>query len=121
MDGGWSSWSGINWSTGCSTTCDAGIQYGQRTRSCTNPSPRNGGKPCSGSINGDWSDYTAVSWNDDCSTTCKGDYGIESGYKNRTCTNPEPAYGGKDCVGESFATDIRQCTLKECPGICFTL
>lgn len=67
-------------------------------------------------VDGNWSDYTAVSWNDDCSTTCKCDYGVESGYKNRTCTNPVPAYGGKDCVGESFAIDVRQCTLKECPG-----
>lgn len=57
----------------------------------------------------------------DCSATCKCDYGVESGYKNRTCTNPEPAYGGKECLGESFATDVRQCTLKECPGNCFIL
>ncbi|VDI64976.1 Hypothetical predicted protein [Mytilus galloprovincialis] len=130
-DGGWSSWSAIRWTTACSTTCDSGIKHGQRTRTCTNPIPVNGGKTCLGSstikvtdtckdrdcppVDGNWSDYTAVSWNDDCSTTCKCDYGIESGYKNRTCTNPKPAYGGNDCLGESFAIDIRQCTLKECP------
>lgn len=48
LDGGWSSWSAVSWTTNCSTTCGLGIQYGQRTRTCTNPSPENGGKPCSG-------------------------------------------------------------------------
>ncbi|CAG2213837.1 unnamed protein product [Mytilus edulis] len=130
-DGGWSSWSAISWTTGCSATCDVGTQNGRRTRKCTNPSPLNGGKQCSGSstlgvtrkcndrdcppVDGGWSNFTPVSWNMDCSATCKCDYGVESGYKNRTCTNPEPAYGGKECLGESFATDVRQCTLKECP------
>lgn len=48
LDGGWSSWSAVSWAPNCSTTCGLGIQYGQRTRTCTNPSPENGGKPCSG-------------------------------------------------------------------------
>lgn len=48
-DGGWSSWSAIRWTTACSTTCDSGIKHGQRTRTCTNPIPVNGGKTCLGS------------------------------------------------------------------------
>jgi hypothetical protein len=43
VNGGWSSWS--SWST-CSVTCGGGTQT--RTRTCTNPTPANGGSDCSG-------------------------------------------------------------------------
>ena len=43
VDGQWASWS--FWST-CSTSCDNGTW--SRTRTCTEPAPRNGGKPCTG-------------------------------------------------------------------------
>jgi len=43
LDGGWSDWSG--WSP-CSKSCDTGEH--QRTRSCTNPPPTNGGTDCNG-------------------------------------------------------------------------
>ena len=39
--GGYSDWS--EWSV-CSKTCDGGVK--NRTRSCTNPSPSNGGQTC---------------------------------------------------------------------------
>ena len=42
VNGGWSSW--IN--TPCTATCGNGVVKG--TRTCTNPTPRNGGKTCSG-------------------------------------------------------------------------
>ena len=46
VNGGWSGW-GV-WSS-CSEPCDAGTQG--RSRSCTNPPPRNGGKSCPGAAN----------------------------------------------------------------------
>ncbi len=42
LDGNWSSWS--PWSS-CSLTCGGGNQT--QTRTCTNPSPSNGGLNCS--------------------------------------------------------------------------
>ena len=43
VHGRWSAWS--KWSK-CSVTCGGG--YRQMTRSCDNPAPRNGGRPCRG-------------------------------------------------------------------------
>ncbi|EDO49968.1 predicted protein, partial [Nematostella vectensis] len=43
IDGKWSSWS--SWQT-CSRTCGGGMR--KRTRSCTNPAPKGGGRGCYG-------------------------------------------------------------------------
>ena len=43
MNGGWGPWS--LWSA-CTTSCGPGTR--ERKRSCVNPAPKNGGKPCSG-------------------------------------------------------------------------
>lgn len=51
-----------------------------------------------------WSAYTK------CSSTCGG--GTQE--RTRSCTNPEPAHGGKECVGPT--TDTRQCGEDPCPG-----
>lgn len=45
VDGGWSSWTGSN---SCSVTCGSGSIF--RLRTCTNPTPQNGGKECKGSM-----------------------------------------------------------------------
>ncbi len=97
-DGGWTDWSTP--STQCGYT---GIQ----TRSCTNPTPANGGADCVGPstktyttaacgptpVNGGWSDWSIRD------NTC----GI-SGTQTRTCTNPAPANGGAYCVGPATQT-----------------
>jgi len=51
-------------------------------------------------INGGWSDWRA------CSATCGG------GTQTRTCTNPAPANGGADCVGDT----TQSCNTQSCGG-----
>lgn len=58
-------------------------------------------------INGGWSSWSLWS---SCSVTCGG--GRQS--RVRTCTNPAPANGGKDCKGASSETQA--CGTKLCPG-----
>ena len=60
------------------------------------------------SVDGQWS-----KWNDwsACSRTC----GIGQKRRSRTCTNPPPANGGKDCVGNKDET--RECSNRICPGL----
>ena len=59
------------------------------------------------SVDGEWSDYKAWS---ECTADCGG--GTKT--RTRTCTNPAPAYGGADCVGE--ATDSQSCNTHPCPS-----
>ncbi|XP_066923379.1 SCO-spondin-like isoform X8 [Clytia hemisphaerica] len=114
VDGGFTNWSPF---TACSRTCGVGTQ--ERTRSCTNPSPAHGGKECVGNtkeskqckvkdcpVDGGYSSWSSYS---ECSEAC-GD-GLMT--RKRTCINPSPAHGGKQCQGAS--TEEKQCKVKECP------
>ena len=51
---------------------------------------------------GDWSE---------CSEIC----GQGTQNRTRTCTNPAPANGGADCVGEAHQN--RSCVENDCPGL----
>ena len=52
-----------------------------------------------------WSSYDA------CSELCGG--GDQE--RSRSCTNPSPKHGGKDCVGDE--TESRDCNTQKCKGV----
>ena len=60
--------------------------------------------------NGGWGVWSG--WKS-CTVTCGN--GIQS--RSRSCNNPAPLYGGRQCVGSSG--DSKTCNNKNCPGICF--
>ncbi|XP_078384193.1 ectin-like [Oculina patagonica] len=119
VDGRYTQWS--RWSA-CSRSCDGGIKY--RSRSCTNPPPTNGGRDCwrlgtpvesqtcnthKCPVHGGYSRWS--SWSR-CSRSCAG--GAQR--RSRSCTNPFPANGGRDCSGQGEDTEFRKCNNHDCPG-----
>ncbi|XP_078661399.1 semaphorin-5A-like isoform X2 [Branchiostoma floridae x Branchiostoma belcheri] len=113
VDGGYSEW--LPWEpctqlqeSGEETTCMC------RSRSCDNPAPRCGGKPCvepatqvsNCTINGGWSEWSVWTC---CSRTC----GPAVKMRHRSCTNPAPQYGGRLCVG--YSQEHLVCNNPPCP------
>lgn len=126
VDGGWSAYS--DWfkcsqfpgqSNEDSSSADACLC---RTRTCDNPSPKNGGNGCSGmgisvtncTVNGGWTDWSAWS---SCSQTC----GMAVKTRRRTCGNPKPAHGGRVCVGpdraELYCSHLPPCPVPKQPPL----
>uniref|UniRef100_A0A3Q2CT39 Hemicentin-1 n=1 Tax=Cyprinodon variegatus TaxID=28743 RepID=A0A3Q2CT39_CYPVA len=114
VDGNWSQWS--PWEE-CSQTCGQGNKT--RIRSCSNPPPQHGGRPCLGKaveaimcsvrpcpVLGNWGSW--LSWSP-CSETCGK--GIQS--RIRLCNNPPPAFDGTQCEGTD--TQSRVCKERPCP------
>ncbi|XP_038054530.1 coadhesin-like [Patiria miniata] len=116
VDGGVSEWG--QWR--CQGEC-TGEGFALRSRSCTNPVPRHGGRQCQERLNdirdcskvicpvdGMWSTWSP--WND-CSSTCG-----KASFKTRTrqCDNPPPQNEGLKCQGEKF--DNENCKLAPCLG-----
>ncbi|XP_047511358.1 semaphorin-5B [Pieris napi] len=119
VDGGWSSWS--DWEpcmqdgTPRNTYDDKPDMCMCRTRRCDNPRPANGGQKCAGAsiavanctVHGGWSAWSPWS---ECSNTC----GIAVKSRRRTCTSPEPKFGGRVCVGLDVS-DMYCANLPPCP------
>ncbi|XP_057298171.1 SCO-spondin-like isoform X3 [Hydractinia symbiolongicarpus] len=112
VNGNWAPWVDGT----CSLTCGSGTR--QRTRTCSNPAPANGGLSCSGSavtsvpcnegpcpIHGNWGSWA----NSACSVSC----GLGTLTRSRLCNNPAPSNGGNSCVGSS--TLQVQCNNGACP------
>lgn len=58
-------------------------------------------------VNGGWNNWAA--WGT-CTVTCGG--GSQS--RDRSCTNPAPAYGGLQCSGSTTSTQA--CNTHNCPS-----
>ena len=56
--------------------------------------------------------YSSWSWWSVCSQTCGP--GTES--RSRSCSNPKPLYGGKQCDKLGPNSQKRNCKLQNCPG-----
>ena len=109
VDGGWSEWK-IDGK--CEKQTDGTFKQ-SRSHVCNNPFPSNGGitcvelpayeylVSCDPPVNGGWSEWEIE---DECNQQTDGTYKKQ---KNRTCTNPEPEYGGENCVGAS--TELISC------------
>ena len=89
----------------------------ERIRHCNNPIPQYGGQFCKNDahggnisqvecnpINGQWGNFNEWSkCNENCRTS-----------RFRNCTNPKPAYKGKNCLGNNF--EHAYCTGSLCPA-----
>ncbi|CAH2316004.1 hemicentin-2 [Pelobates cultripes] len=113
VNGGFSEWQ--EWSH-CTRTCGQGVQ--ERIRTCTNPPPTNGGRPCMGRdvdvrscqlppcpVDGAWTNWGSWSL---CSATC----GEGVRQRTRSCFSPPPQNGGKACAGKDLETE--PCQLLPC-------
>ncbi|XP_078373724.1 SCO-spondin-like isoform X1 [Oculina patagonica] len=113
VDGNWGPWGMFG---GCSKTCESGVRY--RSRSCNNPAPSSGGKNCQGpsnqaqncnthpcAVDGSWSPWGQYS---QCTKSCGGG----SQYRTRTCNNPAPSGGGKQCPG--LSQQSKHCNSQAC-------
>ena len=63
---------------------------------------------CVIAVDGKWSKWSAFS---KCSKTC----GKGKKTRTRTCTNPPPSGGGKNCKGKDNQT--KNCNRRKCPGM----
>ncbi|EDO37341.1 predicted protein, partial [Nematostella vectensis] len=117
VDGGLGAWS--KWSP-CSKTCNT-TALSRRERKCDSPPPRNGGKPCAGErvelrncgtepcpVDGGFSPWSEWSH---CPSVACGTHFFSK--RTRTCTNPMPKYGGKNCTHAWI--ERKRCALPDCP------
>ncbi|XP_063687572.1 uncharacterized protein LOC134820861 isoform X3 [Bolinopsis microptera] len=116
INGGLTDWSA--WSD-CTVSCGSGTKT--RTRTCTSPEPSHSGRTCSGDLEDTRScankpcavDGGYSAWDEwtPCSETC----GLGKRTRNKTCTNPAPAHGGKDCTSGETVNHEEICFEANCP------
>jgi len=129
IHGAWSSWNGWTDQSTCSASCGGGAKSQSRSRTCTNPTPENGGDSCAGAseekqniscntqacapvVDGAWSAWSIWAMQGSCTASCGPGF---ANYKRvRTCTNPSPSGGGTGCSGDSFETEVQSCNLGPC-------
>ncbi|XP_056004192.1 A disintegrin and metalloproteinase with thrombospondin motifs adt-1-like [Ostrea edulis] len=114
IDGGFTDWS--TWSS-CSKTCGGGTS--EKSRTCSQPVPQNGGRNCTGSfsdsrdcntqscpVDGNWGIWGPWA---SCSKSCGGG----KQHRERKCDDPTPAHGGTNCTGDTMQLD--DCNDILCP------
>ncbi|XP_062600368.1 A disintegrin and metalloproteinase with thrombospondin motifs 12-like [Saccostrea cucullata] len=127
VNGKWSSFVPFgDWSQ-CSSSCNNGTKTRVRIRTCTEPAPLYGGKPCVGQsmsmetmicnlkvcvVNGQWSSFVPYGDWSQCSSSCNN--GTKTRVRIRTCSIPAPFDGGKQCVGQSTSTETTTCNIQPC-------
>ncbi|XP_002157334.1 coadhesin [Hydra vulgaris] len=114
VNGGFETWSLFG---PCSQTCGEGVK--KRVRYCIEPAPRFGGKNCAEQnlgpyeelqscnekacpVDGGFSEWSEWSL---CSESC----GKGLNKRERSCNNPSPSNGGKDCSSHGSNTESREC------------
>ncbi|XP_035900028.1 hemicentin-1-like [Anopheles stephensi] len=119
VNGGWGRWSA--WSN-CTLACVheySGVRsVRHRNRTCNSPAPSLGGKMCVGEeyeeepcqvkycpVDGGWTRWT--NW-----TVCSGSCGVGHSLRLRSCSNPVPRHGGRQCEGSEH--EVKTCKLQEC-------
>ncbi|XP_078322444.1 semaphorin 5c-like isoform X2 [Crassostrea virginica] len=130
VNGNWSGWGRWRPIGACSKRCGRGKRLMVRERTCTQPAPRCGGRPCSGSsrekkykscrrkrckVDGKWSGWGNWDHFRACSATCGP--GVRYRYRYRACDNPKPQYGGNKCPGPQKDEDFKKCLVQKCPKI----
>lgn len=114
IDGNWTEWTIVG---SCNVSCGGGLQL--RIRNCTNPEAQHNGTDCDGSsddqvicnvnecpIDGNWTFWS--DWNE-CNASCGGG----SYNRSRRCSDPSPEYGGDNCTGHNWESEI--CNSDPCP------
>ncbi|XP_046373395.2 SCO-spondin-like isoform X3 [Haliotis rufescens] len=122
IDGGYSQWT--MWSAGqCSVRCGDGLKTDTRTRSCTEPTPQNGGLPCAGPATeirtapctvtceeSAWSTWIGPS----CPSTC-GRHVTITQERSRTCRVLNPSGSDSTCGVSLRETRNFTCVDILCP------
>uniref|UniRef100_A0A3P9P7Q8 Uncharacterized protein n=1 Tax=Poecilia reticulata TaxID=8081 RepID=A0A3P9P7Q8_POERE len=117
VHGHWSAWT--EWSE-CDALCGGGVR--QRSRTCSAPPPKNGGRDCEGMTRQSqtcniqpctnetgWSLWSHWSR---CSSDC--DSGVQT--RERLCSSPTPQHGGSNCSGPHIQT--KDCNSHPCSVDC---